>query len=88
MIQKTFKAFFWIFIGLYVFALALFLVGTFGLFGSERDPLSGIFLIPLGWPWNVFTYLFPEVAWTWVAATMPAINAAILGWLSYRKSST
>ena len=88
MIQKTFKAIFWVFIGLYVFALALFFVGAFGLFGAERDPLSGIFLIPLGWPWNVFTDLFPEVAWTWIAATMPAINAAILGWLSYRKSST
>ncbi len=29
---------------LYLVALALLLIGTFGLFGQEQDPLSGIFL--------------------------------------------
>ena len=38
---------------LYLLALMLFLVGTFGWFGQERDPLSGIFLLPLGLPWNI-----------------------------------
>ena len=32
---------------LYLVALALLLIGTYGLFGQERDPLSGIFLLPL-----------------------------------------
>ncbi|PYG26269.1 hypothetical protein C8N36_12612 [Pelagimonas varians] len=88
MMQRTFKIIFWVFIGLYIVALALFLVGTFGLFGAARDPLSGIFLIPLGWPWNFLTDVFPEVLWPWVAAAMPTANAGILGWLSYRISST
>ena len=37
----------WIFAVLYVAAIVLLLVGTFGLFGNEKDPLSGIFLLPL-----------------------------------------
>ena len=40
-----------IFAVLYVIALGLLIIGTNGLFGQERDPLSGVFLIPLGLPW-------------------------------------
>lgn len=36
---------------LYVIALGLLIIGTYGLFGQETDPLSGVFLIPLGMPW-------------------------------------
>jgi len=63
---------------LYVFALAIFLIGTFGLFGQERDPLSGVFLIPLGLPWNRFIDVFPEALWPWLAAGAPAVNLLIL----------
>lgn len=37
---------------LYILALGLWAIGTFGLFGQQTDPLSGVFLIPLGLPWN------------------------------------
>jgi len=33
----------WIVGVLYLMALALTLIGTFGLFGQERDPLAGVF---------------------------------------------
>jgi cytochrome b561 len=63
---------------LYVFALAIFLIGTFGLFGQDRDPLSGVFLIPLGKPWNHIVDAFPEVLWPWLAVGAPAVNLLIL----------
>ena len=47
------KWIFWIFVFLYVAALALLAIGTTGAFGQERDPLSGVFLLPLGLPWNL-----------------------------------
>lgn len=37
---------FLIFVGLYVVALFLLAVGTFGWFGQERDPLSAIRRVP------------------------------------------
>lgn len=42
-----------IFAVLYVIAAALLLLGTTGMFGVEKDPLSGVFLLPLGLPWNL-----------------------------------
>ena len=33
--------------------MALLLIGIFGWFGQEKDPLSGVFLLPLGLPWNL-----------------------------------
>lgn len=62
----------------WLFALALFLVGNFGLFGAERDPLSGVFLIPLGLPWNRFVDIFPEPFWPWLTALVPLVNLALL----------
>ena len=63
---------------LYVFALVFFLIGNFGLFGQDRDPLSGLFLIPLGLPWNRFVDMFPERLWPWLAAASPLVTLAIL----------
>ena len=63
---------------LYLVALALLLIGTFGLFGQERDPLSGVFLLPLGLPWNLLVDLAPEPAWPWLAAAAPLLNLVIL----------
>lgn len=42
-----------IYVVLYLAALALLIVGTFGLFGQAEDPLAGVFLVPLGLPWNI-----------------------------------
>ena len=67
-----------IFTLLYLIALALFLIGTFGLFGQERDPLSGVFLMPLGLPWNMLTGGLPEPALPWAAGLAPLLNILIL----------
>lgn len=62
----------------YVGALALLLIGTFGLFGQERDPLSGVFLLPLGLPWNMFLDGLPEDTLPWAAAGAPLVNLLVL----------
>jgi hypothetical protein len=69
------------FAALYLLALAVFVVGTFGIFGAETDPLSGVFLIPLGLPWNRMIDGFPESFSPWLAAGAPAINLVVLGLL-------
>lgn len=63
---------------LYVAALFLFLVGTFGWFGQEADPMSGLFVLPLGLPWNQFTAPLPDRLLPWAAALAPLLNIAIL----------
>lgn len=67
-----------IFAGLYLLALALLLIGTFGLFGQERDPLSGVFLIPLGLPWNLLLDGLPDSLLPWLAALAPLVNVVLL----------
>ena len=62
----------------YLVALALLLIGTFGLFGQERDPLSGVFLIPLGLPWVSLLDGVPEGLKPWLAVLAPALNLFIL----------
>jgi hypothetical protein len=64
---------------LYVFALILLVIGMFGLFGQPRDPLSGVFLIPLGLPWNQFVDLAPEPFWPWLTAAAPLLNIFLIG---------
>jgi hypothetical protein len=68
----------------YLMALALLLVGTFGLFGQQRDPLSGIFLLPIGLPWVLLTDGFPETWRPWLASMAPALNLVILTLLCRR----
>jgi hypothetical protein len=63
---------------LYALALGLFIVGTFGLFGSPSGPLAGIFLMPLGLPWNRMLDVFPEALWPTLATLAPALNLVIL----------
>jgi hypothetical protein len=71
---------FWIFAILYALALLLFLVGNFGWFGQEKDPLSGIFLMPLGLPWS---FIGDRLGITQMAVGLlsPAINLGIFYWL-------
>lgn len=68
----------WIFGLAYFAALVLFLVGTFGLFGSERGPLAGVFPVPLGVPWIWLIDLAPERLWPWLGAAAPGLNLLIL----------
>jgi hypothetical protein len=63
---------------LYALAFGLFMIGTFGLFGSPSGPLAGIFLMPLGLPWNRMLSVFPEPLWPTLATLAPALNLAIL----------
>lgn len=68
----------WIFAVAWLIAVILLLIGTFGWFGQERDPLSGVFLVPLGLPWNLLLDGVPEALKPWGAALAPAINLLIL----------
>ncbi|MCI5112138.1 MAG: hypothetical protein MRY75_16450 [Marivita sp.] len=65
----------------YLGALALLLIGTFGLFGQERDPLSAVFLIPIGVPWIFWLDGLSETLKPWAAAFAPVLNLIILGTL-------
>ena len=73
-------------VGFYLFALVILLVGTFGLFGQERDPLSAIFVVMLGLPWTRLVDVFPELIQPWLAAATPLVNIAIL-WAICRRLS-
>ena len=71
----------WSFAAAYAFALCLLAVGTWGR-PCGRDPLSGIFLIPLGMPWTLFIgsvgKFDPFGPAAVLAMLAPAINLAIL----------
>ena len=51
-----------------------------GLFGQEQDPLAGVFLMPLGLPWNILGDRL-GLGGPLLGILAPAINAAILYWL-------
>lgn len=82
--HKALTWLFWIVLVAYLAALALFLVGTFGLFGQEADPLSGIFLLPLGFPWFLIGDVFADSVKPWIAALAPLVNLAIIKWAASR----
>ncbi|MCR9212203.1 MAG: hypothetical protein NXI13_00685 [Proteobacteria bacterium] len=60
----------------YLLALAIYFIGTYGLFGQNPDPLSGVFLIPLGLPWSLMEV--PESRAAALAIAAPLINLLIL----------
>jgi hypothetical protein len=62
----------------YLAALFLFFVGAFGWFGQERTPLAGVFLVPLGLPWNLWLDGLSEAVLPLVAGLSPVLNIAIL----------
>lgn len=66
---------------LYFIALALLLIGTYGLFGQEQDPLAGVFLMPLGLPWVLWLDGLPDPVLSWLAALTPALNLVLLALL-------
>lgn len=64
---------------LYALAFALFLVGTYGWFGSPQGSLAGVFLMPLGLPWTLWFDLLPSSAARPSAAVLaPALNLLLL----------
>jgi hypothetical protein len=77
-----------IFIGAYVVALLLFLIGTFGWFGSPQGPLAGVFLVPLGLPWNLLLDWAGDPLRAGMAAAAPLLNLAILRALCARRHGT
>ncbi len=73
----------WLLILAYAAALLLLLTGTYGWFGNEKDPLSGIFLLPLGLPWNMMLGKTSDSIRPWLAAAAPLLNIALL-WIFCR----
>jgi hypothetical protein len=67
-----------VFGGLYLVAMVLLLIGTFGLFGSPSGPLAGIFLVPLGIPWVFMLEGFSDTLKPWLAALAPGLNLVSL----------
>jgi len=63
----------------YAAALAILAIGTFGLFGQPRDPSSGVFLMPLGMPWNLLLGGAPAPLLPWLAILAPALNILLIG---------
>jgi hypothetical protein len=68
---------FWGFAFLYGVALLLLLIGTFGWFGQDQDPLSGVFLLPLGLPWVQVIDRFAEPG-PWIPIIAPLINLFLI----------
>ncbi|MFM7674226.1 MAG: hypothetical protein ACKO5F_01270 [Synechococcus sp.] len=71
---------------LYAAALVLFLAGTWGWFGSHRGPLAGVFLLPLGLPWNQFLDPLPAELRLAAAIAAPALNLLLL-WILCQRSA-
>jgi hypothetical protein len=63
---------------IYLAALALFLVGIVGWFGQEPTPFAGVFVLPLGLPWNHWIDLLPEGIRPTAALLTPLLNIAIV----------
>jgi hypothetical protein len=63
---------------LYAAAFLLFLIGTYGWFGSPQGPLAGIVLMPLGLPWNRMLDGLPSAVLPAAAIAAPAVNLLLL----------
>lgn len=75
---------FWV---IYILALFILAVGTFGLFGQPKDSLAGIFVIPLGLPWNLLLAWLPEPVKPWLAAGAPLVNIALISWFCRKRAA-
>ena len=82
------KAAIWVFTLLWAGAVFIFATGTFGWFEQPRDPLSGVFLLPLGIPWIFVVELAPETTRPVLAILAPSVNLAILLVLCRKKNRT
>ena len=70
-----------VFAVLYAAAFLLFLIGTYGWFSSPQGPLAGIFLLPLGLPWNRLLGGLPSRVLPLAAVAAPALNLLLLSGL-------
>ncbi len=70
-----------IYVALWGMAVIILIIGTFGLFGQEEDPLSGVFLLPLGLPWILWTHDTSDTFRPIMAVLAPLINVVILNFL-------
>lgn len=57
----------------WVLALAVLAIGTFGWLGQDRDPLSAVYLVILGLPWNRYIEGSSPIAMAMLVLA-PAIN--------------
>ncbi|MEQ8965626.1 MAG: hypothetical protein RID91_07365 [Azospirillaceae bacterium] len=57
----------------------VFMLGTTGLFGVPRDPLSGVYLVVLGLPWTAIAAPLPlGPLGPVIGVAAPGVNLAIL----------
>ena len=73
----------WIFALAYLAVLGLFVISLWGLFGQSQDPLGGVFLLPLGLPWNLMLDRLTGMSTT-ALLVAPALTLAILIFLARR----
>jgi hypothetical protein len=73
----------WAFVLAYISAIAIYLIGTFGLFGEQKDPLSGVFLILLGQPWIMFSSVLPQGLLPWAGLLAPLLNVFLI-WIALK----
>jgi hypothetical protein len=78
MVQAVCKWFVFLFAGTYLLAMVLLTISIFGLFGQETDPLSAVYLVPLGLPWVLFFDRMPGLFLPWIGVLAPLLNIAIL----------
>ena len=74
-----------VFAMLYAAAFVLFLIGTYGWFGSPQGPLAGIFLMPLGLPWNRLLGGLPSAMLPAAVIAAPGLNLLLLWALCRRR---
>lgn len=79
MAQRLYQFVIWSYAAAYIFALCIFAVGTWGLLGADRDPLAGVFLIPLGLPWTLLWENGEGPHGPWLALTAPLGNLLLIG---------
>ena len=76
--SRTCRLFVITFAALYAAAFALYLIGTYGWFGGPQGPLAGVFLVPLGLPWNQWLDGLPSAMRPAAAVAAPALNLLLL----------
>jgi hypothetical protein len=62
----------------YLVGLVIGLIGTFGWFGQERDPLSWVYVVMLGQPWVRWIGGLPDAVRPWISAATPLLNLLLL----------
>lgn len=75
-----------VFAALVAVALVLFVIGTYGWFGSPQGPLAGVLLVPLGMPWVLLLDVLPEPVLAAAAAAAPALNLLLIWTLCRRRA--